>query len=271
MRSVCGTSDVPAEGPGTGIVRAMSEPTTVPDTDQPEKARIGLLKCGTIRTDLVPVHGDYPELFGAFMAAHPVEIVTFDAEHGRVPDDPGECDGWIVSGSADSVYDGLPWMEETSRFLRTIVDAAVPLVGVCFGHQLLAQALGGEVTRSERGWGVGVHHYDVIEPLPSWPEGSAQPTSLSLIASHQDQVTRVPEMATVLASSHHCPVAAYSVGERVLAVQAHPEFTPDLSRDLVSARRDVIGPERADAAILSLDQSIDNDLVANWFAAILAP
>ncbi|NLD77767.1 MAG: hypothetical protein GX643_13980 [Acidimicrobiales bacterium] len=236
--------------------------------DRPAQARIGLLKCGTIRTDLIPRHGDYPELFGALLGHHPLSITTYDAEHGELPRSPGECDGWLVSGSANSVYDDEAWIDATGRFLSEIVAAGVPLVAVCFGHQLLAQALGGEVRRSERGWGVGVHRYDVTADLTGWPGGDP-PAHLDLLAMHQDQVTRLPEGATVLASSEHCPVAAYSLGERVLAVQAHPEFTPELTRELIEGRIERIGSQRAEAALAELDRPIHGDVVADWFAAVL--
>lgn len=231
--------------------------------------RVGLLKCGSIRRDLVGEFGDYPELFADLLGGHGIELVSFDVEHDEFPGSPSDCDGWLVSGSACSVYEPLPWIDRTRDLLAEIVTSGIPLVAVCFGHQLLAQALGGEVEKSERGWGVGVHRYDVIAPLPGWPEDVAQPTQLSLLASHQDQVVRVPERVTVLAASHHCPVAAFSFGQRVVAVQAHPEFSPPLSQGLIEGRREAIGSERADAGLASLDQPIDRDSVANWFAAIL--
>lgn len=233
--------------------------------------RIGLLKCGSIRADLSPEHGDYPELFGDLLRSHGIEITTYDVEHGTFPASAEERDGWLVSGSASSVYEPLDWIDRTRDLLGEIVASERPLVAVCFGHQLLAQALGGEVTRSERGWGVGVQRYEVVSPLPNLPADVEAPHELSLIASHQDQVTRAPESVTVLATSQHCPVAAYSYGDRVIAVQAHPEFTPALSRDLIEARHDVIGARRADHGLASLDQPTDEDLVSTWFAATLAP
>lgn len=248
-----------------------------PSTDTPNRldrheraprARIGLLKCGTIRPDLVADHGDYPELFGALLERHPVTVVTYDAEHGELPQSPTECDGWLVSGSANSAYDDEPWIDAAGAFLTEIVTAEVPLVAVCFGHQLLARSLGGDVSRSERGWGVGVHRYEVEGDLVGWP-AKDRPPALSLLAMHQDQVTRLPEGAALVASSPHCPIAAYSLGERVLAVQAHPEFTPALTRELIEGRVQRIGAERAEAALAGLDQPTDGDAVADWFAAIL--
>ena len=231
--------------------------------------RIGLLKCGSIRADLTPEHGDYPELFADLLGPHGIDIATYDVEHGTFPTSTSECDGWLVSGSASSAYEPLGWIDQTRDLLGDIVASDRPLVAVCFGHQLLAQALGGEVTRSERGWGVGVQSYEVLAPLPNLPVDVEAPRELSLIASHQDQVTRTPEAVTVLATSTHCPVAAYSLGDRVLAVQAHPEFTPALSKDLIEARHEVIGAERADAGLQSLDRPTDEGLVATWFAATL--
>lgn len=242
-----------------------------PTTSRP--VRVGLLQCGHVRADVATDHGDYPELFGALLADAPIELVTYVVDEGHLPDDPRACDGWLVSGSASSVYDGHDWIDRAGRFLTRVVDAEVPMVAVCFGHQLLAQALGGRVERSDRGWGVGIHRYDVVAPVPRWPDPTP-PTRLALLASHQDQVTDLPDGATVLAASAHCPVAAYALGPRVVAVQAHPEFTPALSRDLILARRDLIGVDRADAALAALDDgdavaALDDEAVARWFSAVL--
>lgn len=231
--------------------------------------RVGLLKCGSIRSDLVPEHGDYPELFADLFIDAGITVVTYDAEHGELPDSVHECDSWLVSGSVSSAYEPLEWIDRAREFVAAAVAADLPLVAICFGHQLLAQALGGDVSLSERGWGVGLHHYDVVAELPRWPEDLDTPTSLSLLASHQDQVTRLPEAATVLASSHHCPVAAFSVGDRVVAVQAHPEFTPELTARLIEARRDVIGEERSDAALAGLSAAADREVTAAWLAGVL--
>lgn len=244
-----------------------------PDPTTAGPVRVGLVQCGHVRADVATDHGDYPELFGALLADGPVELVTYVADEGHLPDDPRACDGWLISGSASSVYDGHDWIHRTGRFLTQVVDAEVPMVAVCFGHQLLAQALGGRVERSDRGWGVGIQRYDVVAAIPRWPE-PAPPTRLTLLASHQDQVTVLPDGATVLAASEHCPVAAYALGPRVVAVQAHPEFTPALSRDLILARRDLIGTGRAEAALDALDDSdavaaLDHRAVARWFRAVL--
>ena len=234
----------------------------------PETLRIGLLQCGFIRPDLAARHGDYPELFADLFADTPVDIVTYDVVNGPVPAAVGDCDGWLVSGSASSVYDDEPWIASVEQFLRTVVDVGVPVVGVCFGHQLLAQALGGTVERSPRGWGAGAHRYHFTTPPADWPERWAQPDAVNLIACHQDQVTGLPEGAEVLASNDHCAVAAFRIGPSVLAIQPHPEFTPALSRDLTDVRTSLMGEERARAALESLAQPLDDVPVAAWMAGV---
>lgn len=241
----------------------MSSPTA-------DRLRVGLLQCGYVRDDVAADHGDYPELFAALLADRPIELVAFDVQKGPLPSSPNDCDGWLVSGSANSTYEDLPWIQDTARFITEVIDAEVALIGICFGHQLMAQALGGTVERSERGWGVGVHTYEVTAPLPHWPTDLAPVTSLTMVASHQDQVSVLPDGAAVLASSKHCPVAAFEVNDKTVAVQGHPEFTAPLSRALIEVRRAVIGTEAVEAGLASLDRPLDDSLVSSWFSSLLA-
>lgn len=236
----------------------------VPD----EPLRIGLIQCGHVHPDLVPTTGDYPELFADLLGPHGIELTTFDVDHGQFPDDLAAFDGWVISGSANSAYEDLPWIHQAEELLRTLVADKAPMVAVCFGHQLLAQALGGKVAKSADGWGAGLHRYEFAgEPLP-WMD-PAPDGDVRIIASHQDQVVALPEGATVIARTDHCPIAAYTLGDSVLAIQPHPEFTAAVSQGLVERRRDRIGPEASDAALASLSEPLDQDLVAGWMARFL--
>ena len=237
---------------------------TVPSTT----LRIGLLQCGHIHPDLVPEHGDYPEAFAALLGPFGVELTTFDVDHGPVPTDVEAFDGWLVSGSANSAYEDLPWIPKVEDLLRKMIDAHVPLVAVCFGHQLLAQAMGGTVAKSPDGWGVGAHAYELVDADRTWMTPPAA-GSVRLIASHQDQVTELPAGAIVLARTDHCPVAAYLLGDAALAIQPHPEFTADVSRGLVGLRREMIGEDTSDVALASLDQPLDRELIGSWMATFL--
>ena len=229
--------------------------------------RAALLQCGHIHPDLVPEHGDYPEAFADLLGPHGIELVTVDVAEDGVPD-PDEHDAWLVSGSASSAYDPLPWISDLEELLRSLVDREAPLVAVCFGHQVLAQALGSTVAKADAGWGVGAHDYRLVGGPRPWMD-PASDGSVRLIASHQDQVVELPEGAELVATTDHCPVAAYTVGPAALAIQPHPEFTAAVSRGLVERRRDLIGADRSDEALRSLDQPLDRDLVATWMARFL--
>jgi GMP synthase-like glutamine amidotransferase len=226
--------------------------------------RIALIQCGHVHPELVADHGDYPELFADLLDHHGIDLTTFDVTEHPPPTDIERFDGWLISGSTSSAYEDLPWIAPVEALARDLVDRQAPLVAVCFGHQLLAQALGGRVERADGGWGVGAHRYEVLGEPPAWMDPPA--SSVRLIASHQDQVAELPSGATVIARSDHCPVAAYTVGPAALAIQPHPEFTAPVSRGLIVRRREAIGSERAEDALESLDGPLDRDLVARWMA-----
>jgi GMP synthase-like glutamine amidotransferase len=209
------------------------------------------------------VGGDYPELFGALLGDYDIELVRYAVEEGQFPDDVRECDGWLCSPSRLSVYDDIAWMPDTEELHRRIIDAEVPYVGICFGHQLLAQALGGTVERAAVGWGVGVNTYEVVDQ-PIWMEPGEH--QFTLLASHQDQVVQVPPGASLLATSDYCPIAGLTVGERAWSIQPHPEFMPALVDDLLSRRADLVGEERVAVARAGLDAPLDRETVARWMA-----
>ena len=170
--------------------------------------RLGLLLCGHVDVKSVHIAGDYPELFDALLGPLGIELVRYDLDEGRFPDALDECDGWLCSPSRLSAYDDVPWLTDAEQLHREIVAKEAKYVGICFGHQLLAQALGGRVARAADGWGVGVQAYDVVAPQPWMDPPRAQ---FALLASHQDQVMDVPAGATVIASAPYCPVAGLAV------------------------------------------------------------
>ncbi|MCU1353533.1 MAG: synthase [Acidimicrobiales bacterium] len=228
--------------------------------------RIGLLMCGHVRPDALDVGGDYPELFADLFAPSPVELVRFDADLGQLPDSLDECHGWITTPARASVNDDAPWIRALEDLVRDLVAHERPFAGMCFGHQLLARACGGRVERSPAGWGVGAQRYEVVERA-AWMAPPAD--GFTLVASHEDQVTDLPPGARLLARAAYCPNAMFALGERAIGLQPHPEFPAELSRRLTTLRRDLIGPDRADVALASLDTPLDRALVAGWIAAFL--
>ncbi len=225
--------------------------------------RIGLLMVGHVDPQSQFIGGDYPELFGAILEPLGVDLVRYDLDDGRFPDAVGECDGWLCSPSRLSTYDPVDWLADAEELLRRIIAAESPYVGVCFGHQLLAQALGGRVEKSPHGWGVGVRDYEVIEPR-RWM--TPRRDRFALIGSHQDQVVALPDGAELLMRSDYCPYGGFAVGERAWTVQVHPEFTAELADHLLAGRVELIGADRVAAARASLDRPTDRHHVARWIA-----
>jgi GMP synthase-like glutamine amidotransferase len=225
--------------------------------------RIGLLECDHVADRYLPIAGDYVEMFTAMVAeADPAaEVVAYDARAGVLPGDPDECDGWLCTGSSASVYDGDPWIDDLSSFLRRVHDARAPFVGICFGHQLIAHALGGRTERAAQGWGAGAIPMVVTTGEP-WMDPEL--ATARLLYSHQDQVTVLPPGARTLGSAPHCPVAMLGVGHHIVGIQAHPEFGSPYLRALLEDRVDRIGEAETAVALASLEEPTDERAVARW-------
>jgi GMP synthase-like glutamine amidotransferase len=236
-------------------------------TDGP--LRVGLLMCGHVDPRAQHLGGDYPSLFADLFAAHPVELVRYDADLGRLPASLDDCDGWITSPSRSSAIGGEPWVADMLDLVARVVAEERPFAGICFGHQLLAEACGGRVERAAVGWGVGNKAYDVVAERP-WMTPAAPGGRLHLIASHEDQVTVMPPGAELLATAGYCPIAMMAVGERAFGLQPHPEFTAPLSAALLDLREEMIGQPTVDDARATLAQPLDQALVADWIVRFLS-
>lgn len=229
---------------------------------------IGLLQCDDVAPELRERHGNYPEMFEAlFHRVGPsLTFRVWRCLDGEIPDDVEAVDAWLTTGSKFGVNDDLPWIADLEAFVRALWAAGKPLVGICFGHQLMARALGGEVAKSGRGWGVGMSFNRVTERadwMTPWQPG------LDLLVSHQDQVKRLPEGARVLGGSDFCPVYLMQVGEHFLGVQGHPEFTRAYSRDLMALRADQVGHHRVREGEASLSAPVDDTLMVRWILAFM--
>lgn len=235
--------------------------------------KIGILETGEVHPDLKSRHGDYPAMFERLLGAvdPELEFATVRVVAGEMPATPGQADAWLVTGSRHGVYDRLPWIEPLKAFLRDCVAARVPVVGICFGHQILAEALGGRAVKSQKGWGLGVQDYELVA-RPGWMEGL--PERFSVSALHQDQVVALPHDATVLARSPHCEFAAVAYGDAeapsAISLQPHPEFGPAFMDELLALRAGTAFPvEAADAARASLARPVSNEAWARLIAAYL--
>ncbi|MFK7970266.1 MAG: amidotransferase, partial [Bacteroidia bacterium] len=220
---------------------------------------IGLFVCDHIDKENVQEFGSYPDFFAALFPEF--EIVQYEVTKGHFPDDLDECDAYMTTGSRHSVYDDLPWINQVKATIRDIYATNKTFVGVCFGHQLLAEALGGRVAKSPNGWSVGVHRFDVHEKQ-SWMK-PFQP-SLNLIMMCQDQVLDLPPETKVLAGSPQCPVAIMQIGERMLGIQAHPEYTPAYDQILMEKRAHKMGTHVVKRGIESFDIPVDRTVIRSW-------
>jgi GMP synthase-like glutamine amidotransferase len=228
--------------------------------------KIGILAAGAPPRALQPVFGDYVSMFERLLAGRGYDWARYDVPAGDYPAQPEDCDAYLLTGAAAGVYDSEAWIARLLEFLRAARGRA-KLVGICFGHQAMAQAFGGQVTQSPKGWGVGLHTYGVSDQRPWMDAGGA----FSLSASHQDQVVELPQDATVLAGSDFCPngMLAYADGLSI-SCQLHPEFVPAYSIALIDGRRGMRIPEaQAQAAIESLKAPDDHQRFAGWLAGFL--
>jgi GMP synthase-like glutamine amidotransferase len=213
--------------------------------------RIGILETGRPPEDLEH-HGSYGLMFERLLGPD-FDTVVYPVIDDVFPEAVDEVDGWLVTGSRFGVYDEAPWIRRLEAFLRQVVAARVPLVGICFGHQILASALGAKVEKAAVGWGAGPHEYDVLE-RPAWLEGAAERFTLN--AMHQDQVSSLPPGARVIARSDFCPFAALAYDDHAISIQAHPEFDNAYERDLIALRRGaIIPPDVADPALAAIDDA----------------
>ncbi|MDO8380927.1 type 1 glutamine amidotransferase [Phenylobacterium sp.] len=226
--------------------------------------RLGILETGAPPPG-VDQFGDYPAMFRALLGPQTHHYTTFDVQAGALPATAQACEAYIVTGSSAGVYDPLPWIAPLSDFLRAA--RGTPMVGICFGHQIMAQAFGGKVIKSPKGWGVGLHRYEVQAPQ-AWMDAPR----LTIPASHQDQVVEPPPGATVLAGSGFTPLGMLAYDDQpAISLQLHPEFEPAYARALIEARRGTrYTDEEADRAILSFEQPDDRSRVGGWIARFLA-
>ena len=199
--------------------------------------QIGLLKLYEVEDALRPAHGDYAGMFSRLLAdgGLPAKWRTYEVMDGEIPQRLDECDGYLIGGSRHATYENHEWAPPLFDFIRRLHAAkAPPLVGICFGHQAVAAALGGAVEKSPRGWGAGLQHWNICGET-KWMRPPL--TELALLASHQDQIVKLPPEAKLLASSDFCPNAAFGIGEHIFCMQGHPEFSPDFSLALLEIRR----------------------------------
>jgi len=217
--------------------------------------KIGILKTGHAPDIVLDELGDYDAMFARLLGGHDFTFDPYNVVDEDFPDGARAADGWLVTGSKHGAYEDHPWIAPLERLIRDIRDAERPLVGVCFGHQIIAQALGGTVVKHQGGWRVGATSYEI----------DGRPFTLN--AWHQDQVIAPPPGAEVAGHAAGCDIAALRYGDRIFTVQPHPEFDATMMDRLIEHRAPGVVPDPLrDHARSLLDTPTDAGKMAHRIA-----
>ncbi|NRB19212.1 MAG: type 1 glutamine amidotransferase [Rhodobacteraceae bacterium] len=220
--------------------------------------KIGILQTGHAPDALVETSGNYDQMFRTLLGGQGFEFETYSVLDGQFPSGADAADGWLITGSKFGVYEDHAWIPLLEDLVRAIDALGLPLIGICFGHQIIAQALGGRVEKFTGGWAVGRVEYQQDGQL------------LALNAWHQDQVTKRPEGARVVAGNDFCANGILAYGDTIWTLQPHPEFSTEFIAALIEKRgRGVVPDAILDAASNGLDQPLDAANIATFMADFL--
>ena len=228
--------------------------------------KLGILKTGRPPSSAIPQFGTYPDMFKRLLGEDAYDYSVFAVDEGELPASVTACDAYLVTGASAGVYDPLPWIGELKGFLNAAKGQAA-LVGICFGHQVMAEAFGGKVIKSPKGWGLGEQEYRVLKREP-WMDDAP---SFRLPGSHQDQVVELPLGAEVVAANDFSPMGALAWRDQpAISIQLHPEFEPAYASALIENRRGTrYTDDEAARAIASYGAPDDRARVGAWLKNFL--
>ena len=237
--------------------------------------KVGLLLCDDVDEVDQAKYGTYAEMFrdGINAIDHDLTIRPMRCQRGEMPDSPDDFDAFLISGSRHGAYDALPWIAQLEDFVRRCREQRKKTVGICFGHQLIAQALGGEVRKADAGWGIGIHSTRIIEPR-AWMGDIANgelhtPGQYNLVVVHQDQVVALPPEFRTLAANDFCPISMFA-DDIMLGIQGHPEFSRAFCEFRIHARRELLGEALFRQSLASLQEmTLDSSRVLGWMARFI--
>ncbi len=238
---------------------------------------VGLLLCDDVEEADREQYGSYAGMFQNTLdpGSKNIRLTEIRCFEGEVLPRPGKFDGYVISGSRYSVYEDLPWIKSLQRFIVDCWNENVRVVGICFGHQLVAHALGGRAEKAESGWGFGIQTIRVTD-RKSWMNDSDAPSEAldgdlyNLIVVHQDQVVDVPPEFETIAENEFCPNSMIVADNKMLGIQGHPEFNKEFCAFRAEFRKELIGQEVYQRTIRSLEQhNTDSAKIMKWVGNFL--
>ncbi len=229
---------------------------------------IGLLLCDDIDPSAQAQYGTYTQMFQDSIdpSGKSVCLIPIRCFEGEALPQPAEYAGYIITGSRHGVYEDLPWIGVLQKFIRECWEQEIKVVGICFGHQLIAHSLGGKAEKAEAGWGFGIQSAKIIDRKPWMTDiESLNDDRYNLIVIHQDQVVDVPPQFKTIAENDFCPNSMIVADNKMLGIQGHPEFNKDFCRWRAELRKEMIGVEVYQATLHSLaEKEAHSKTVFNW-------
>jgi GMP synthase-like glutamine amidotransferase len=226
--------------------------------------KIGIIVCDKVAPALAAEFGEFADMISASLNPYgQFEYRLFDAITQDLPNNQDDCQGYIITGSTHDAYVDKPWINHLADWIRQIDEQRKPLIGICFGHQIICVALGGQVEKSPKGWGLGMSTNQIYSHLP-WMIPKKE--HVNILVSHQDQVTQIPPGMTLIASNNFCPNYMLIKDNHILTVQGHPEFSMTFERRLLERKKALLTENQYQQALSSLDSIADSAIAMQWFA-----
>jgi GMP synthase-like glutamine amidotransferase len=241
------------------------------EVEMKENYRFAVLKAGTANPVARKRLGDCDEMFINLLSEPGETWDVYDVEHGVFPEDISRHDGFVITGSRYSVYDDKPWIRDLLELVREIHSREIRLVGVCFGHQAVARALGGEVGLNPKGWDIGLKELTLTEAARGLPPLQKMPSPVRVLVTHMDVVTRMPDEAVRLAYSERTEFEMFKLGRSVLSLQGHPEYDQGVIEEIIDllSRHSILPADRAEEGRASLSGEPHNDLFRDLLRGFL--